>query len=224
LHPTPTVSYESEEDGRLIRPCHCRGSMRYVHEKCLKSWRLRNLSSERTFWQCPTCLYRYRLQRVVWGSIVSSRYTRLLLTGLVFVGTVFALGFVADPIIDMVVDPAGFIGSTMGVIERAPMLDEPSTWSFHFLKGFASLGLLGFAKSMAVLPMHYFGARPARNRMSNVRWLTVIIGVVMFLTAVWKLVHTWSSELLKRVGERVMDVPLEGDDDETENAQPGAGE
>lgn len=34
----PNVTYESEE-GRLIRPCKCKGSQRYVHEGCLQSWR-----------------------------------------------------------------------------------------------------------------------------------------------------------------------------------------
>ena len=41
FNPAPRVQYISEDpkSGRLIRPCHCKGSGRYVHEGCLQEWR-----------------------------------------------------------------------------------------------------------------------------------------------------------------------------------------
>jgi RING-variant domain len=69
---TSSVTYESEE-GRLLRPCKCKGSSKYVHEGCLQSWRHADPAyGRRNYWQCPTCGFRYRLARLGWGHVVSS--------------------------------------------------------------------------------------------------------------------------------------------------------
>ncbi|EIN14136.1 hypothetical protein PUNSTDRAFT_95736 [Punctularia strigosozonata HHB-11173 SS5] len=48
--------------GRLIRPCLCKGSITYVHVKCLQTWRMSS-QSETAFFKCPQCGYRYRFAR-----------------------------------------------------------------------------------------------------------------------------------------------------------------
>lgn len=69
----PSVTYDSE-DGRLIRPCKCKGSSRYVHESCLQHWRHADPSyGRRNFWQCPTCHFQYRLERMRWGRWITSK-------------------------------------------------------------------------------------------------------------------------------------------------------
>lgn len=66
------VTYDSE-DGRLIRPCKCKGSQRYVHEKCLEAWRHADPGyGRRNYWQCPTCKFKYRLARMSWSRVISS--------------------------------------------------------------------------------------------------------------------------------------------------------
>ncbi|KAF9015083.1 hypothetical protein BDQ17DRAFT_1340459 [Cyathus striatus] len=50
------------EFGRLIRPCLCKGSISYVHVKCLQKWR-NTSSSKSAFFACPQCHYRYRFTR-----------------------------------------------------------------------------------------------------------------------------------------------------------------
>jgi hypothetical protein len=68
----PSVTYDSEE-GRLLRPCKCKGSSKYVHEGCLQSWRHSDPSyGRRNYWQCPTCGFRYRLARLGWGRRLAS--------------------------------------------------------------------------------------------------------------------------------------------------------
>ena len=66
------VVYE-DESGRLIRPCLCKGSSRYVHEACLQAWRHADPShGRRNYWQCPTCGFRYRLSRLGAGRFIGS--------------------------------------------------------------------------------------------------------------------------------------------------------
>jgi len=67
------VNYESES-GHLIRPCQCKGSSRYVHEQCLEQWRHsdRSYTSARRYYNCPTCGFNYRVERLTWARYISS--------------------------------------------------------------------------------------------------------------------------------------------------------
>ena len=206
MQPTPEVTYESEdpESGRLFRPCKCKGSSAYVHEGCLQSWRHADVSysSNRNYWQCPTCHYRYRVQKISWARWVSSTFTQLLLTFTILFLTVFILGFIADPIINLYLDPLDTIesytfSSSEETFDRTPIdleFDE-SGWLEHFLKGMASLGLLGFVKViLAMSPLHWLNIRgtglasggrragtTGRDRLASVSWMVVIVGLVTFI-------------------------------------------
>lgn len=68
----PNVTYE-DENGRLLRPCMCKGSSKYVHEGCLQAWRLADPSNARNYWVCPTCGFKYRLSRMGWANWIASR-------------------------------------------------------------------------------------------------------------------------------------------------------
>ena len=164
----------------------------------------------------------------------------------------FVLGFVADPIINLYLDPVGAIASMPSAVSeathtvkkgRTPSMifeDEAAGWTEHFIKGLASLGLVGFAKFLlSVSPFHFFnrggvyiggggwggggwgngGGRgrgnTGRDRLNQLNWLTIMIGVATVVYAVWKGVRAWSRRTLEKAGERVMDVPgANGDEDQ----------
>jgi len=188
---SPNVTYSSPDGGRLIRPCLCKGSQKYVHEGCLASWRLQDPTNKRNFWQCPTCRYNYRLTRMTWGRYLSSTASQIVLTIVIFLVATFILGYIADPIIGLYLDPYSTISS--GTTGTLLYEDEPDTWTEHFFKGFASLGLLGFAKFFLTLsPWHWFnyrspgtvrGGRAAtgRERVAQISWFTIMVGIVTVL-------------------------------------------
>ncbi|MCJ1313101.1 hypothetical protein MMC25_006778 [Agyrium rufum] len=235
FEPAPQAEYISEDPsaGKLIRPCKCKGSSKYVHEGCLQAWRHADPSyGKRNYWSCPTCGFRYRLERMAWGRAISNTGTQLLLTLFIFFLAMFILGFVADPIINLYLDPYNTIssGSSLGG-KLEPLLtdDETPTWLEHFLKGMASLGLLGFVKMLLALsPYHLWNLRSTgilssgsragtngRDRMGNVFWIGVLIGIGTFLWGVYRGVRVWSRRMLDRASERVVDVPqAENDDDD----------
>jgi hypothetical protein len=115
----------------------------------------------------------------------------------------FLLGFVADPIINLYLDPYTTVSSVpltkLGVISRQPIVvnNEPSTWFEHFLKGLASLGLLSFVKVLWMLgPTSWWNLRGSgligggggrapggsgRDRLASISWIVVVIGVGTFL-------------------------------------------
>lgn len=204
--PKVRVKYVSEDPelGRLLCPCKCKGSQKYVHEGCLQAWRQAAPLSDRNFWRCPTCQFEYRMERLRWGHWLSSRWARGALTLLVMLFAVFLLGFVADPIINLWLDPFGSIADTISEViadvdglreEEVVDLDEQATWSYHFLKGLFSLGLLGFVKSfLAMTPWQWFNLRHGgvlgggrgrrgggRDRLESISWALIIIGVITFL-------------------------------------------
>lgn len=63
-----------DELGRLISPCVCKGSSRFVHEGCLQQWRV-SAANHTNFYQCPTCNYQYQFRRLKLAAIVGSTGT-----------------------------------------------------------------------------------------------------------------------------------------------------
>lgn len=200
------VVYE-DESGRLIRPCMCKGSSKYVHEACLQAWRHADPSyGRRNYWQCPTCGFKYRLARLGVGrfigsvgmftvfrinrnSLTSTTAAQVGLTAIILISIVFILGFVADPIINLYLDPWSFLSpfSASEPDYAYYFEDESSTWYEHFAKGFASMGVLGFLKVLIASPLSYFrigggrGRTTGRDRYEQVSWIIILIGVGTFL-------------------------------------------
>lgn len=231
LNPKPKVRYVSDdpEAGRLIRPCKCRGTQQYVHEGCLQQWRHSDSNyGARTYWECPTCKFKYNLERMKWGRLLSSTFLQIAITIAIMFSTVFVFGFIADPIINLWLDPYDTITSiptegTAGFFEA-----EDASWAEHFIKGLASLGLLGFVQVFfAMSPWHWWNIRSGfgggrrarrggggtgRDRLEDISWIVVIVGVITFLMTIWSWVRAWTARTLESAGERVLDV--QGDEDD----------
>ena len=192
----PRVTYISDDPdlGHLIRPCKCKGSARYVHEGCLQRWRITNpFTNSKNYWTCLTCKFNYKFSRMTWGRIIKSSVTQITLTLIIFITTIFLLGFVADPIINFYLDP---VDTIMDRFEGEPGYrdkDDSAGWIDHLFKGVASLGLLGAMKTFLTLsPWTQWsyrntfstgarGGRTGRDRLSSVTWMLIISGIVTFL-------------------------------------------
>ncbi|KAH7247960.1 hypothetical protein FSOLCH5_002262 [Fusarium solani] len=237
----PTYVSDDPELGRLLSPCKCKGSQKYVHEGCLNAWRLANPMEARNYWQCPTCKFTYRISRLHWGSALSSKWAQVGLTVFFCIMSIFILGFIADPLFDLWSDPIGTIGETVTSVVtdiealKPPPPSEPTSWIEHFTKGFFSLGIVGLFKTMiSVNPFHWWQLRNSgmagggrrqgtgRNRVENINLIFVLIGAATFLMGIWKGVQKLSARVLKNVSDRVLDVGEDdGDDDEGDNANDG---
>jgi len=91
---------ESERElGRLIRPCLCKGSISYVHLKCLDKWRSMSASTS-AFFACPQCHYRYRFARtrivgLATNSVIVGGLSGLLFTLLVMIASYITTFFIS---------------------------------------------------------------------------------------------------------------------------------
>ncbi|KAI1132217.1 hypothetical protein F5Y10DRAFT_7487 [Nemania abortiva] len=231
----PRRHYISEE-GRLINPCLCRGSIKYVHESCLRRWGQENA---RARYQCGICQYRYQMERLSVAQRLRSPLISLIMTLVILFVTIFVLGFFADPILALWLDPVGTItdtiipGSVYPVDDNVDS-DEADGWLQHFLKGVFSLGLLGFVKAfLAMSPWQWWnlrtsgivsgGARRAgtgRQRMENINLTLILIGVVTFLYGVWRATRNFTERTLNIASERIMNIQ-NGEDSDDEDSEAG---
>jgi hypothetical protein len=109
------------------------------------------------------------------------------LTIAILLAVVFFLGFFADPIINLYVDPWSFLSPWSSSYNDYYYEDEPASWYEHFAKGLASMGVLGFLKALLASPLQLFrmgggrGRNTARERYEQVSWIIIVIGVGTFL-------------------------------------------
>jgi len=103
------------ELGRLIRPCLCKGSMSYVHVKCLHRWRNSSISKT-AFFSCPQCHYKYHFVRTRVVGIATNPLIIAAITTVIFTIIVLLSSFLTTY----------FISS----------LDEPRYSSFFFVSPF----------------------------------------------------------------------------------------
>lgn len=197
----------SPELGRLISPCNCRGSGRYVHTECLQLWRQ---TSSEAFYKCPTCLYEYRLRRLAVGSAISSSAATFAATLCILLAVVWALGFVSGPILATYLDLDA---------EEIELPVARGGWAEHFLRGLASLGLLGFAKVLYIVgPGSFFGVRTSRargqERVGRLTWIVIAVGVVNFFVWLWRRVESAVQWWMAKSAADVMEVGDGGDGDE----------
>ncbi|KAF9091905.1 hypothetical protein BGX29_010710 [Mortierella sp. GBA35] len=94
-----------EEDtlGRLISPCLCKGSMKYVHVECLNAWRTRSPKRE-SHYKCDTCKYEFSFRRTSFAKYLGHPLTVFVLTILVFALAVFAAGFAMKLLLYLMMD------------------------------------------------------------------------------------------------------------------------
>ncbi|KIO33975.1 hypothetical protein M407DRAFT_166160 [Tulasnella calospora MUT 4182] len=72
--PTCRICLDDEESKSLIRPCHCRGTMQYIHIECLDAWRKSAAKqSIRGGIACEQCKFEYvdavQWRRPLWTAI-----------------------------------------------------------------------------------------------------------------------------------------------------------
>lgn len=54
--------HEETEDNKLIRPCKCKGTQKWIHEKCLLAWLNININNPEKRDYCDICKYKFRIR------------------------------------------------------------------------------------------------------------------------------------------------------------------
>lgn len=226
---TIRVKYYSAEDpslGQLISPCNCTGSARFIHEGCLEAWR-KNAAQKKHFWECNICHYQYQFSRLGWARILENPAAHFAITAMVSLFLVFIFGYVADPIINLYIDPYSATStSRLWTPIKVSDIGEESSWLQHFYKGLASLGVLSFARVLFMAnPWHWYNIRNSglahgttrpgatgQERVANISWVVLVIGVMTFLYTVFKAMNSLTRWFLEKAAFHIKEVPHDDDD------------
>ncbi|KAJ9603102.1 hypothetical protein H2200_012397 [Cladophialophora chaetospira] len=227
----PIVEYKNEDEyGRLVKPCHCRGGMRYIHELCLRRLRTESVRPG-SLWKCHQCGYKFNFNRLTVQRYLDSKLSSGALTILVMLVVMFFLGFIADPILNLYADPYETIVGHEDVWQTVTVNDPRgglSGWGQHFTKGLVSMGLLSFVRTMILNPFQWWNLRntgfvssrvsgrstTGRDRAINVSWIAVAMGILSASYFFYKWVQTIIGKSLSRIGNNIVDTQLPGDDED----------
>ena len=245
LHPKPRVIYVDEDPdlGELIKPCMCKGTRRYVHEGCLQEMRrgmmrARGSNWERHYHECDICHFKYRLERMRFARVISNRFNQMLLTMFALFLLTFALGFAADPILNMYLEPVATVAKKEFLAPNTVELKlsetlQKSRWGQHFAKGLASVGVLSFVNALTTItsPWQWWNLRNSflqgsgragttgRDRVASISWIVLVVGVLTALWKIYALIHYFAARYLLSVSDSVKNVSLDDDDEDIKDVQ-----
>ncbi|EXJ77009.1 hypothetical protein A1O3_10166 [Capronia epimyces CBS 606.96] len=227
----PVVEYKNDDEyGRLIKPCHCRGGMRYIHELCLRRSRTEGVRPG-SLWKCHECGYQFNFNRLTLQKYLGSKTFSGILTVFVMLLVMFILGFIADPILNFYTDPYETIVGHENVWQEVDVNESKETfsgWARHFVKGLVSMGVLSFLRTALLNPFQWWNLRntgfvssrisgrstSGRDRAVNISWIVVVMGVVSASYLFYQWVETIIAKSLQRIGNNIVDTQLPGDDDD----------
>lgn len=208
---------EEETDlGRLISPCKCRGTAKYVHIMCLQAWRAQSAQSK-AYFECDLCHYKYNLRRAWWASMLMSNVSAMVFTGLTIYLLAFLLGYFSYPILETLLDPEDIdllrkgpriLLRRMGVSAKwRRRILPPNGLVEHQLLGTASLGVLGTFRLL-------YYARTLVRRRGAVSVAAMIIGLIYVGVELYRTVRWLCMWLLRRLAGYVVDDVVDIGDDE----------
>ncbi|KAG4305982.1 hypothetical protein PORY_000892 [Pneumocystis oryctolagi] len=202
--------------GKLISPCRCQGTIKWVHIKCLSQWRIKSKFSK-SYYRCEQCHYEYLFLRPQLSAILVSYPSLLICTALVFLGASFIAGFVVKLIFyfgfEYIVDFLFY--------EPIPIPESfvypRSLWQIfsvvdttHFLVGFLSLGAVGIIQLLGPIRNYriLLGDQRRRHvlRFRDGFMIFYLLGMLKIIWNLYKKVQNWSRYWLELLGNRILEV------------------
>ncbi|KAJ2964941.1 hypothetical protein NQZ79_g130 [Umbelopsis isabellina] len=209
--------YAPRDVNPLIQPCLCKGSMAYVHIRCLQRWRAER--GKQAF-QCEICNYSYNISRPFWAKIIGSPILAGFLTLVIIFGFLLAIAYIVK-VIDLYAfhnkpEPEDANWQEWHGKSQFLWLDR-----FYFLISLLIMGCLGFIAigfmscSSAVFdwdiapPFMTMGACDMGACGECGIFLFAVIAIIGFFAAclgTFVLVYTLLSKTLTHAKERVLEV------------------
>ncbi|KAJ3065245.1 hypothetical protein HDU98_011386 [Podochytrium sp. JEL0797] len=218
--------------GRLISPCKCKGTMKYVHLSCLNEWRKRTVNNSSHF-QCDQCKFKYTFERTKWAMVLRNGVLLMGMTVVAYLLLVILCGFLAKGIIWMV------IGNELKELNTVSMddledeweelvlavLSDPSLLSMwvvnwvHMSVGLMLLGFVGATYSVAGFGLYRVTGQMRRRRDGGAGGVgdgngvliafMLIVGILQTLWVVFKQVKMFSRRSLEMMESRILDIAEE---------------
>eukprot|EP01114_Cavostelium_apophysatum_P009945 TRINITY_DN23276_c0_g1_i1.p1 TRINITY_DN23276_c0_g1~~TRINITY_DN23276_c0_g1_i1.p1 ORF type:complete len:247 (-),score=27.00 TRINITY_DN23276_c0_g1_i1:552-1292(-) len=184
------ICHGGEDDGKLISPCKCKGSIKYVHIECLDRWR-QTSSNSQSYFQCENCHYKYNFSRPSYAQLMKSKIVLHVVTLLLLVFAVIICGYLWK-LVEFLIS------------------EEETSWKdffwidlSHLMSGSVMVGILGsfqiFMLSGLRLSAFGFGRGGSGRGDSLVLMIIVAFGMLRVFKKLYGLVQTQTERALARV-------------------------
>lgn len=219
------ICYGGSEVGRLISPCLCTGTIRFVHLDCLNMWRLAS-SNPQSFYQCDQCKFRYSFKRAFYANILRSSLVLHMLTFLAFSLAVIICSYGALIMDNRVNNGEGWqsvftdefvarlVNSTDGaevdpqdIKDTLASLNDFSWHGMriaHFCSGFLLVGLSGFL-TLGLFWVPVMGRDPGGAPIFFLI-IAVIVGAIRVFFGIYKLFSNISGKVLQSAETMILEV------------------
>lgn len=208
---TDRVGYGTpdNESGRLLHPCKCTGSQKYVHELCLSSLRNRD-PLQHTYSKCPTCGHHYELKASAFDDFLEHWMTHACATTMLTCLAIFLSGYFAIPLLSITM----FYRQTLEHgVRLIPWYTSSRGWPDHFAQGSCLVGVSGIimtafdiAKLMWTgtwdLPVAFVFLMSFAPGLGM--WGHIAAGVLRMMYEAWCVVRGYCRRYVES-GERVLD-------------------
>ncbi len=187
-------SHDADED-RLFRPCLCDGTQAYIHESCLAAWR-ESASNPSSYYECPTCRYRYQLRRIGIYHLITHHVLLALLTPLAAASMLLLVSY-ALKLLAMLASSAGLIqpGAYLREDHFLSLSFENVAWAF-ILTGLVAFGV-GLEGGELAFPDY-----PSRSAVT----LWAFIGFCYVVYRIFLKVRSGLRGLLRGAGDQVLEI------------------
>ncbi|TKY90489.1 hypothetical protein EX895_000487 [Sporisorium graminicola] len=121
LESAASDGYGGESLGRLLSPCRCKGTMKYVHATCLDQWRAASARSLSAV-ACDQCGAPYRFRKSKFVGLATSPTLLFIVSLFLFLLLIWTTGVVATFFMDIYDQPAATEPS------RSSQKAKPGSW------------------------------------------------------------------------------------------------
>jgi len=193
------ICHAGEDEGKLISPCKCKGSIKYVHIDCLDRWRKVSQNSK-SYFQCENCHYKYNFQRTTISKYLKSTFLLQITTFSVFFLLIILSGYLWKFFEWMTLDPATRMWTSFIFIDL-----------YHLMTGAILVGLVGFFQLLFIIrgPLHLGGWYGTGDRNSVevvILAIVVIVGLVKAFISLYGFVNRQTEKFLGKMENMVLEV------------------
>ena len=219
--PSCRICFSGSENGQLVSPCLCSGSMRFVHVECLTQWRQMS-ANPLSFVQCENCLYKYSFRRALYASILRSALVLHLITLLLLAMLLFCVAITAQHIDESYLNgtlranlPIPTISSEL----QTTVSDGPAAYfgidASYLLASLTVIGVSGFLSLGMLGPMLW----PGRGQQDSLLIIMILVGLARTFMILYGSVKKRSGRLLREAERMIVDVGESAPDAEGEEGE-----
>lgn len=223
--PSCRICFGGSESGRLISPCLCSGTMRFVHMDCLNMWRFASANPQSSF-RCDQCHFEYSVQRALYANILRSALVLHTVTLVVFGGVVILCAYIcycihwfhhgdgddqlfSENFMEQVTNVSGIQEEDKEELLR--IITRMNEWTIcgipfvHLMHGLTMVGMSG-CNSLGFFLTQQVTSRGDSNPLPVISAVMIIAGLFRVFYSLYRFLKLLSGKVLESAEGMILDI------------------